>query len=1126
MSHAHAHRGRLAGSTLVLALLFTLAFALPAYAATLAEALDTTAVITNGGVGTWVGVDSASAHDGVDYALSPDIADSQQTYFEITVSDTHRITWWDLVSSETNWDYLRVYIDGNQELYKSGNRGWEFSSLEVPAGEHVVRWAYTKDSSVSNYGDCVSIDQLTIIPNSAPTGRTDGAYLQLSEQVLQPANRETDDWFGVSIAVDGDAMAVGASRDDVAAGTDAGSVVMLRKVGGTWTENQTITASDGAAGDFFGSTIAMDGGRLAVTSSISQKIYTYEYNGASYVPLATPIVSPGGSTIGFGSSVALSGNVMVAGVRAYNGWRGGVYVFRWDGAAWVQEALLAAPDAALNDQFGISVAIDGDRIIVGAQDHNHAAAPGGAAYIFDYDAGIWSCTQEVNVVGTVGDDFGCSVDVSGDTAVVGCAGTKRVYVYSLGTTWWMTDILTRPTEQTLTNFGLHVAIDGDTILAGDGFYDGATKGGAVFAYARANDIFFDRVETIQPTVGEAFPQFGDALDIDGAVIAVGARNWDGDMGSTQGRAFAYGGSYYHMKDGDTITRLGPWGVLGNDIDVDNDMLSVVSYTQPASGTLSLYSNGDFSYIGETGSPTELSCQYRPDDGRDIGDWTDLYFTIAPPPSGTATFNYGETYVNSPAVSLSTSLTGARMYRTRTDSGTWSDWTWITGSSYAISLGAASDGPHTLDFEVTGPGGETKFSDSVVLDTGDPTIARDPFALLYAGDSIHLSASDDMSGVNRIVFSGESGTPSGSGDSLDVTFPTAGVFDIQYYSEDNAGNVSETITEEITVLPLNPTTTYSRFAGADRFATAILASQNAYATGSCSSVIIATGMNYPDALSAAGLGGAADAPVLLVNGDVLSTSVKNEIKRLTSGKASFTVYIMGGTAAVTAKMEASIKAGLTGESVERFAGANRYATAQLVAAKIKTLRGASFGTRALLIPSMDYTDGLIVGPAAYAGDTPILLVNTSADAALVNSLKSLGVTDLVICGTTTRIPVAVETYLKAQVPGLTTRRVSGNADTYARSAEAAEWFCTPANGFGLTWSGVGIATGERYPDGLAAGCIDGKAGNPLLLTKVASLPTSVSAKLAAHKDLIATVRYYGGTAAISTAVDTAVKAAID
>lgn len=315
---------------------------------------------------------------------------------------------------------------------------------------------------------------------------------------------------------------------------------------------------------------------------------------------------------------------------------------------------------------------------------------------------------------------------------------------------------------------------------------------------------------------------------------------------------------------------------------------------------------------------------------------------------------------------------------------------------------------------------------------------------------------------------------------------------------------------------------TRFSGTDRFGTAILASKAAFATGECDAVVIATGMNYPDALSGAGLAGVANAPILLVSGDVLRADVKAEIKRVTQGKASYKVYILGSAAAVTAKMETSIKNALTGESVERFSGTNRYHTAQLVAAKVKALQGASFGNKAILVPGLDYVDGLLAGPAAFTAKAPILLVGTTADAGLKNTLKSLGTTDLVVLGTTARIPVAVETSLKSGVPGLTTRRASNLTDTYARSAAAAEFFATASNGFGLTWAGVGIATAEKFPDGLGAGCVEGKLGTSLLLTKSTSLPSTISARITAHKDAIKSVRFYGSVSAVSGPVETLVR----
>lgn len=316
--------------------------------------------------------------------------------------------------------------------------------------------------------------------------------------------------------------------------------------------------------------------------------------------------------------------------------------------------------------------------------------------------------------------------------------------------------------------------------------------------------------------------------------------------------------------------------------------------------------------------------------------------------------------------------------------------------------------------------------------------------------------------------------------------------------------------------------FARIAGSDRYATAIKTSQKVFSAGSCNAVVIATGLNYPDALSAAGLAGAANAPILLVSGDTLRSDVKTEIQRVTQGKTSFKVYIMGSTAAVSAKLEASIKNGLTGESVERFSGSDRYATSRLVAAKVKALAGTSFGTKAILVSGSEFADGLIVGPAAFRSKTPVLLTGTTSSSGLVSTLKSLGTKELVVLGTTSRIPTSLESSLKTAIPGLSTRRVSSASDKYDRSAAAAEYFATPANGFGLGWSSIGVATGEVFADGLGASCVEGKKATSLLLTRPTSLPTAVSARLAAHKSAIGGVRIYGSTTAVSAEVETGIK----
>lgn len=316
------------------------------------------------------------------------------------------------------------------------------------------------------------------------------------------------------------------------------------------------------------------------------------------------------------------------------------------------------------------------------------------------------------------------------------------------------------------------------------------------------------------------------------------------------------------------------------------------------------------------------------------------------------------------------------------------------------------------------------------------------------------------------------------------------------------------------------TAVSRYAGDDRFGTAIRASQAAYVEGSCASIVLATGLNHPDALSAAGLAGAVGSPVLLVGGNTLRADIRDEIRRLVSGRSSYRIYLIGGAQAISTSLESSIKAALAGETVERVWGATRYETANAVARKAQVLLGGALSNRAFLVTGTDYVDGLLCGPASYRTHMPVLLVGTSPTQGLIDTLNALGTTELVVVGSTASVSSSVEAALKSARPAMTTRRVANSTDPYARSTLAAEWMVSNA---GLAWSSAGVATGERYPDALCAGPVEGRAGGPLLLTRSASLPTVVAGTLTAHKASMLNVRIYGGPVAISSGVEATIRA---
>ncbi len=1104
----------------------------PAYAApTLEAALDTSLTIITGGTMPWVGVDSLTdSHDGVDYAVSGAIGHNATSWFQTTVTGPSRLTWYSGTSSELSFDRLLVSDNGTDVRSNSGISPWAADYYDVPLGTHTIRWTYNKDGSLVGGSDRAFVDQLTFTPNTGPTGRTDGAHLARNEVRLLAATPAASDQFGTDVAISGNTMVSAASYDDVGMLADSGSVSIFKRAGGTWAPYQLLTPSDAIASGRFGVSVALDGAYLAVANPTREKIYAYVDNGSAFVPLGAPIDAPDVG-IGFGGAIAQSGTTLVAGCRATNGYIGRVYVYVYN-AGWTVQQIIDPPDGGTNDQFGLSVAIEGDRLIVGAPFHQHPGAAGGTAYVYNRSGTTWTLAGELNVPGAAStDQLGNSVDISGDTAVVGAPGFDDgaagdpnygiAYVYTLDGTWSRTDVLAPAVHQSPSLFGNAVAIDGDTILSGAWGYDGGAWGGSVFAYARANDIFFDQVELIHPAQAAPYTSFGSAVDISGSQFVIGARNYDGTAGNAQGAVYTYDGAYYHVMAGGTLEVPAP-GVLSNDVDTTNDPLAVTSNTEPAQGLLSVSTDGSFGYAADDPTPEEITFTYTPSDMYQSGVPTTAYITVAPAPAGDPVFNYGSDYVNSTTVGIDADIDHVKLYRTRIDSGSWSPWSWMWGTSLGVNLGSVPDGPHGVYLDVKGSGGTRSFFKTLILDTVKPLVDRDGIAVLTPGSSVHVTATDvGGSGVKHIGYrvDGDAAVYT-DGSSADITFATTGAFETEYWAEDNAGNTSLITTETFTVSKTG--TTYVRFDGKDRLATAIKASTSVFASGECSAVVIATGMNYPDALSGAGLAGAANAPILLVSGDVLRADVKAEIKRVTQGRPSFTIYILGGSAAVSAKMESSIKGALTGESVKRFPGSSRYATAQLVAAQVKTLRGTSLGTKAILISGLDYIDGLLVGPAAFRAKVPILLVNKTVDSGLKSTLKTLGTNDLVVLGTAARIPTSVETSLKSAVPGLSTRRVSSLTDTYARSAAAAEYFANPANGFGLGWSGLGIATAQQFPDGLGAGCAEGKLGTGLLLTKTTSLPSAISTKITTHKNTIATVRFYGGTAAVSTGVETTAK----
>jgi len=312
----------------------------------------------------------------------------------------------------------------------------------------------------------------------------------------------------------------------------------------------------------------------------------------------------------------------------------------------------------------------------------------------------------------------------------------------------------------------------------------------------------------------------------------------------------------------------------------------------------------------------------------------------------------------------------------------------------------------------------------------------------------------------------------------------------------------------TLLPVaNAAVTSSRLSGADRYATAVAISLEMYPAGTASAVL-ATGENYPDALAGVELADYVGGPLLLTQKNSLTTATKDELASL----AATTVYLLGGTSAISSSVETTLS-GL-GYTVTRLSGADRYATAVEIAKQAYT---ASSVTTAFVATGLNFPDALAAAGAARANSAPLLLVKeNSIPSATANYLATLtSLSNIYVIGGTAVVSSSVATSLGSYG---TVTRVSG-ANRYATATEVAKQFYTASS---LTE--VITATGENFPDALAGGVLSAKNGVPIVLAKANSLPSETSTYLNTCSNVTSSY-ILGGTAVVSDSVVSSVASAI-
>jgi hypothetical protein len=317
------------------------------------------------------------------------------------------------------------------------------------------------------------------------------------QRFLTQSNGAADDSFGISVALssDGNTALIGAHGDDAR----QGSATIFTRTGTSWTEQRILTQSNGLAGDVFGVSVALssDGNTALIgaqtdtvgTNSSQGSATIFTRTGTSWTEQQTITQSDGASNDRFGASVALSSDGNTALIGAYsddagsNANQGSATIFTRTGASWTEQRILTQSNGAADDWFGVSVALssDGNTALIGARfDDAGSNADQGSATIFTRAGTSWTEQQTITQSnGASSDSFGVWVALSsdGNTALIGAElgdagsnanqGSGTIFTRT-GTSWTEQQTITQSDGASNDSFGLSVALssDGNTALIG------------------------------------------------------------------------------------------------------------------------------------------------------------------------------------------------------------------------------------------------------------------------------------------------------------------------------------------------------------------------------------------------------------------------------------------------------------------------------------------------------------------------------------------------------------------------------------------------------------------------------------------------------------------------------------
>ena len=367
-----------------------------------------------------------------------------------------------------------------------------------------------------------------------------------AQDIIYHSDAMEDDEFGYTVSIYGDYAAVSAERSD-ALGSQSGAVYIFHFDGMDWQETQKITASDGVAWDYFGAGLQIHENYLIIGNYFDDDIgmnsgsaYIYKRNGTTWDFETKITADDGASADWFGLTVDINDEYAVVGARgddaaaSLNDKAGAAYIFKNNNdGTWSQVQKVNRDTPNNVDEFGYSVALDGDYIFVGAPRQVHAAGHRGSVYIYKKNGtGSFDLVETLeNPEGTDSDQFGLRIDASAERLIV--STQKTAEIYSLENDTWTLETELFPQVNASSVGYVDVRIYNDYALINN--YISALQGPASVHLFSDQNGSWEFVETYSETAGR---RFSHSFDLHSGRIIVGAPRND-DQGDNAGAIFTF-----------------------------------------------------------------------------------------------------------------------------------------------------------------------------------------------------------------------------------------------------------------------------------------------------------------------------------------------------------------------------------------------------------------------------------------------------------------------------------------------------------------------------------------------------------------------------------------------------------